>query len=88
MTAVIGSNTRGLAFRVALWFARNPDEELTSADISTKWQDLKVRDVSSRLRKYRSDGILDCRENPTRCRSGAKELTWSAGPELLELIKC
>lgn len=87
MTAVIGSNTPGLAFRVVLWFARNPDEELTSADISTKWQDLEVRNVSSRLRKYRSDGILNCSASPERCKSGAKELTWSAGPALLELIK-
>mgnify|MGYP003508504269 CR=1 FL=1 len=87
MNAVVGSKTSSLAFKVVLYFARNPDEELTSADIAAKFTDNSVKDVSGRLRKYRAGGILNCVESDQRTRTGARALTWSAGPELLDMIK-
>jgi hypothetical protein len=87
MSAALGNNTSGLAFRVIIYFAKNFDEELTSSDIATKWPDLHGGDVSLRLRYYRRANMLECRESAKRLKNGAKELTWSAGPALLEMLK-
>lgn len=85
MSSVIGSNSSSFAFRVALWFNRNLDEELTSDDITKKWSEFNIKNVSHRLRHYRADGVLLCRESPKRLSNGAKELTWSAGPTLFDM---
>ena len=86
MAAALGYNTTGFAFRVIIFFARNPHEELTSEDMAAKWPQLKQGGVAWRLRFYRKAGILNCVQSPKRLRSGGAELTWSAGPRLLEMI--
>ena len=82
--------TTSLAFRVVLYFARNPEEELTSSDIAVKWGNGDIKDVAGRLRKYRAGGVLACVESPKipakMARNNFKELTWSAGPALLEML--
>lgn len=79
MSDVVCNKSTSLAFRVVLYFARNPEEELTSSDIALKWCEREVKDISGRLRKYRAGGVLNCDTKN-------KELIWSAGPELLKLI--
>lgn len=88
MTAALFNNTRGLAFRVLLWFARNPDEELTTTDILERWDLPPGTPLPKSLRNYREARLVNCAEAPSRLPSGGKALTWSAGPLLLEMLGC
>ena len=71
-----------LAFRVALFFSRRPDEELDIADISVKF-DHKMSTVQGSLLPYVRSGVLDCRSNG---RGRGKLLSYRPGPRLLELM--
>lgn len=87
MSNALLNNMRGLAFRVVIYFARNPDEELTTADILDRWDLPKGTPLTKSLSTYRRAQLVACRESPKRLRSGGKELTWSAGPVLLEMLR-
>jgi hypothetical protein len=87
MSDTLMSSPGSLAFSVVIYFARNPDEELSSDDIAVKWPDEAVTCVASRLRKYKAEGVLAVRKLPERKRNGAQELIWSAGPKLLDMLR-
>lgn len=72
-----------LAFTVVLYFAKNPDEELTSDDIKTKWPQFDMRtNLAHQLRAYRANGVLECSDGTDRARKGGRMFTWRAGPAL------
>lgn len=88
MSNLLNFNHYSPAFRVLVLFIQNPGLELTSEEIRRKWPDLtNGAPVSLRLRHYRRAGMIACRASPRRLASGAKELTWSAGPALLEMLE-
>jgi hypothetical protein len=87
MSDTLMSSPGSLAFSVVIYFARNPDEELSSDDIAIKWPDEVTTCIASRLRKYKSEGVLAVRKLPKRKRNGAADLIWSAGPRLLDMLK-
>jgi Fic family protein len=70
---------------VAVFFARNPEEELTAADIGTKWG-MKANNVSASLRYAEAKGWV--------VRTKRADLTarykycwiYTAGPRLLKEI--
>jgi hypothetical protein len=70
---------------VAVFFAVNPEEELTAADIGTKWG-VVPHNVHATLAYAASKGWVasTLRPNPRR---GAKKIrVYSAGPRLLKEI--
>jgi hypothetical protein len=71
-----------LAWRVTMFFARNPEEELTSTDIVEKFG-VPLAEVHGRLNRAVSDEML------SRTSSGpgrGRKTTYSAGRALLESI--
>jgi hypothetical protein len=72
----------GLAFRMCLYFARNPDEELRTNDIATKFREAP-RNLCTSLRHAVNGGWID--KNSGGVGRG-NENTYKAGPRLLTLI--
>lgn len=71
------------ALRVVLFFARNPEEELTSADITMKF-DIPADKVHGTLNRAARDGML---RRAGQHRGGrGRVLVYSAGDALLALI--
>jgi hypothetical protein len=70
-----------LGRRVVIWFARNPDECLTTTDIAAKFNCESV-EVAKSLRDQRNSGWL---RSDGVVPKGL--LTWYAGPELLKAIE-
>jgi hypothetical protein len=68
--------------RVLVFFAANPEEELTTKDIEVKFGFLSMASVTDSLRRFRVAGYLECdgRGGPGNC------ATWRAGPTLLREI--
>jgi len=80
MARFIGASS--LAQLVTLFFARAPHEELTTGDVSVKF-DVPQGHVYKRLKPCLRDGLLACRSaGPGRGRIAV----YSAGPRLLMLI--
>lgn len=70
-----------LWLRVTLYFARNPDEELTTFDVADKFE-TNPRHVTALLRRAVDDGVL--RKSGTCGRGNVS--TYQAGPNLLRHI--
>ena len=71
-----------LAQRITLFFGRNPDEEMTTVDITVKF-DVEISRVHKSLSPSVRDGLL----HRTSIGSGRGRLTvYTAGPELLSMI--
>lgn len=71
-----------LGLRVVLYFARNPDEELTTGDIAEKF-DVPIGNVRTPLARQVQDGML------VRTGNGAgrgRKLVYKAGQRLLVMI--
>lgn len=81
--------SKNWALRVVLFFARNPEEELTSPDITLKFG-IAGGDVRSALSGAVRAGMLKRSETPTRtAQRGSlrgRVLVYSAGDMLLSLI--
>ena len=77
----IGSKSGAL--RVMLFFARNPDEELTTADIALKFA-IRSEDVRNILARAVSNRLL--RRDGGNSGGRGKVLVYSAGDLLLSLI--
>jgi hypothetical protein len=87
MSNMLSMNHYSPAFRVLVLFVQNPDLKMTSAEMRRKWPDMATgTPVALRLRHYKRMGIFKCEESPERLKCGAKELTWSAGPVLLQML--
>ena len=66
-----------VSLRTLVYFARNPEEELTSDDIRTKFG--YVRRVDESLETIREKGLIEV--------DRSRQHTWKAGPTLLNIIK-
>jgi hypothetical protein len=69
-----------LAFRVALYFGRNPDEQLSTADIAVKFG-VDADNVRSQLRR-----AVECEVIAKRSVGPGHPAEYSAGPKLLTMI--
>lgn len=74
----------GPAVRILLWFAANPDEELTIADVAARW-DLPHDHARHATRMLRSAGWLDGRRDAQGWQTGPQTIL-SASPALLKEI--
>ena len=76
------SNLSSLPFRLALFYAVNPDEELSSGDVALKFG-VPPRDVQKRLKNAVDQGIFACTAaGPGR----GKQSVYTAGPVLLHMV--
>ena len=72
-----------VSLRTLVYFARNPEEELTSDDIRTKFG--YVRRSYESVKMLRKMGLI---EPKLQCGDGVRiQYTWRAGPTLLNIIK-
>lgn len=74
----------GLSFRVCVYFARNPDEELTTTDIEHKFGAARKYSTNGHLHSAVTNRLLAVRK--VLGLKGSKVNCYSAGPALLELI--
>ena len=79
----IGSMSVGGALRVVLFFARNPEEDLTTADVTLKFA-IPAEHVRNALARAVANGLL--RRNGGSTGGRGKMLVYSAGDMLLSLI--
>jgi hypothetical protein len=77
------SHLSSLPFRMALFFAVNPDEELSTADIALKF-DADVRDVQKRLKNAVTHGIFSFKVAGPGGRG--RMAVYTAGPVLLHMV--
>jgi len=70
---------------VAVFFARNPDEELTAEDIGIKWG-VKPQHVGKTMRYAEQRGWFSSVKKPNPMRPTKQILFYSAGPRLLKEI--
>jgi DNA-binding IclR family transcriptional regulator len=75
-------NVKRFALLVVLWFARNPDEELLTTDISARFG-VPRDDVWRLLRGLRREGWLEMQ----LARQRYAPATWRAGPRLRQEIR-
>lgn len=76
------ASINAVALRVTLFFARNPDEHLTSNDITEKF-DIPLSEVHSSLKRIVDSGMISRdAHGPGR----GKQAIYSAGHELLVMI--
>lgn len=73
-----------LSWRVAAYFAANPDEELTVADMRLKWGIGETRAAQQALRSMERAGWLRCELQAQR--GTPPVLVAHPGPELLRTI--
>jgi DNA-binding IscR family transcriptional regulator len=76
---------RSLAFHLAIFFAANPDECLTSNDIRQKWG-CSRNSLSKGLEISRKYGYLKVEVIDGHVSGPGGGYMWSAGPTLLKLI--
>jgi hypothetical protein len=76
----------GLPLRVIVWFARFPDEELSTTEIKERF---KTDDVYARLRQFIDTELLSTRRGAKFRKGGGmqSENYYSAGKRLREMIK-
>lgn len=74
---------RSLPFRVCVYFACAPDEELTSADIMQKFDMLELRHVNQQLRAVSDAGYLARKQVE---KGPGSYIIYSAGPLLLRML--
>lgn len=70
---------------VAIFFALNPDEELTANDIGAKWG-VVSNNVGKTLRQAQIKGWVNAVKKPNPNAPTKKILFYSAGPRLLKEI--
>jgi len=70
---------------VAVFFAVNPDEELTSEDIAAKW-DVDQNNIGKTLRYAEQKGWVTATKKPNPSRPTKQILFYTAGPRLLKEI--
>lgn len=70
---------------VAVFFALNPDEELTANDIGAKWG-MVPNNIGNTLRYASQKGWFNAVLKPHPAYPGKKILFYSAGPRLLKEI--
>jgi hypothetical protein len=76
----------GVPMRVLLYFARNPDEELLSNDISAKWGG-DLQQIAVRLSRFVELSWLEIvRTEPTSEVGGGVRNVYGAGPALRAAI--
>ncbi len=73
-----GHRFQSLSFRTCIFFARNPDEWLTSADVADKYG-VPSNTVSQTLQYSVESGLL-------RRETVANKSVYTAGPTLRELV--
>jgi hypothetical protein len=72
----------GLAFRMCLYFAHNPDEELYTNDVAAKFREVP-RNLTTSLRHAVRGGWLT---KESRGPGRGNQIKYTAGPRLLTLI--
>lgn len=75
-------NPLGLSFRVLLYFARNPEEELTAHDVSVKFE-VDVVDVRPMLRRALENEWI---AQPVTGGGRGNSSVYCPGPALLQMI--
>lgn len=70
---------------VAVFFALNPDEELTANDIAAKWG-VVANNIGNTLRGASQKGWFNAVLKPNPTHRGKKIMFYSAGPRLLKEI--
>ncbi len=75
-------HTRHLSTRILLWFAQNPDEELLTTDIASRF-DVTRKAASHACRYLSREGWLVQEHG----RHSTEPSTWTAGPRLLEEVR-
>lgn len=70
---------------LAVFFALNPDEELTASDIGAKWG-VVPNNVGNTLRKAQIKGWVQATKKPNPYAPTKKILFYTAGPRLLKEI--
>lgn len=70
---------------LAVFFALNPDEELTASDIGAKWG-VVPNNVGNTLRKAQIKGWFNAVLKANPAHPGKKIMFYSAGPRLLKEI--
>jgi hypothetical protein len=69
----------GVVFKLCLYFARNPDEELWSEDLINKFG--ATYDLNNLLRSAKRNGLIKVEKRP-----GQRQHVYTAGPTLREMI--
>ena len=81
------NQVNSISFRLCVYFAANPEEELTSADIVTKFgMATKTKEISNRLRKALDAEWLRIVRRESCPGFGRQRMVFGAGPELLKVI--
>lgn len=70
---------------VAVFFALNPDEELTANDIAAKWG-VVANNIGNTLRQASHKGWFNAVLKPSPTHRGKRIMFYSAGPRLLKEI--
>ena len=70
---------------VAIFFALNPDEELTAHDVGIKW-DMKPNNVGHSLRYAEAKGWVTRTKRPDAASRKKYHWVYTAGPRLLKEI--
>jgi hypothetical protein len=74
----------GLPLKVLLWFAHDPEDKLTTSEISEMF-DQPTGQVACSLRYARVNGLLEAKW-ALKMKGVYAEKIWTAGPTLLEII--
>ena len=81
------NQVNSIAFKVCMYFAANPDEELTSADIVEKFSMATgTKEISSRLNQALAAQWLAVVRHETCGEFGRRRMVFGAGPVLKKLI--
>lgn len=70
---------------VAVWFAMNPDEELTLFDIGVKWN-MRPDNARGSLKYAEIKGWVTCTKRPDKTSRSKWRYYYTAGPRLLKEI--
>ena len=70
---------------ICVFFAANPDEELSASDIAAKWG-VKFNNAKRSLQYAEAKGWLVCTRKPDKTSSTGKRNFFTAGPRLFKEI--
>jgi hypothetical protein len=74
----------GVALKILLWFAHDPDDKLTTSELAEMFGSPR-NNVACALRYARMNGLLESKRTTKKFGMG-QQMLWTAGPKMREII--